>query len=116
MGQQYGVDNWIECGTWIPWQRHFIYADTAEHKAERIFAERGLRVRSRKGHYRKEGSPYCFVVCSVSPKDRDAFIECMADMHRAILLAGHTDYDDACSVIRELRSNQDREREQRRRA
>ena len=47
----------------------------------------------------KDGTEYVVAFCHFKSKYEAAFLECMADLERAMILEGETDYRDACERL-----------------
>lgn len=92
----YGVRNCLKIGSALPWRSEYAYVDTPAYRADKIFINAELPVTFRKNELHKDGAGYVIVFCRTKRKDECLFLTCMADLERALLLEGHTDYGEFC--------------------
>ncbi|MCI8467927.1 MAG: hypothetical protein HFJ75_00215 [Eggerthellaceae bacterium] len=95
----YGKNNCIKLQSTLPGRMEYLYVDTPGYRADRIFIQHQIPVRFRRGECVKDGYEYVVVFCHF-PKKREAdFLTCMAQLERALLLEGHSDYRTACDEL-----------------
>lgn len=59
----------------------------------------GVPVRFGRREWGKDRTEYVVVFCRFKSEHEAAFLECMADLERAMILEGETDYRDACEQL-----------------
>ena len=96
MERVYGKDNNIEVNTRIPFEREFAYVDIYPYRADAIFARNGLPVRFYRKHLERPHSTYVVVFAKVRRKDVRKFADSMADLERALIMEGFSDYPEFC--------------------
>ena len=93
---EYGMSNNIKLTSKIPGRCNYLYADSLEYRADQLFIRRRIPVKFESKEMHKPGSEYVLVFCRFKRKHEDAFLECMADLERAMLSEGHHDYSTFC--------------------
>lgn len=103
---QYGEVNNFPIKPRVPWRSIFAFVDTADYRADDIFLRAKLPVRFLRDEVVFDGNEYVIVFCSVRKKDRMRFLECMADLERAMIMEGHADYTYFCKGLYDALFNQ----------
>lgn len=93
---EYGKRNNLKLDTKLPGRCEYVYMDSPDHRADRLFIRSRIPVRFRRKEMGKEGFDYVLVFCRFKRKYESAFLECMADLDRAMMLEGCTGYRGAC--------------------
>lgn len=94
------IPNYIKIANLLPWRSEYVYFDVKEYRADKIFAEKGIRVNF-KGDFHKDGEKYVLVTCSINNKDTEKFLEAMEELARQAILTGYPNYIDECKEIYE---------------
>ncbi len=79
----------------------YFFVDTKECLYERVFPEKGIRIRIMK-EFVKEGSPYRLVLCKVKKKLEEDFRALLPEIGKRALLLGYRDYADTCMMLKEF--------------
>lgn len=79
-------------------KRHFLYIDSGEHLADRLFAKHQIRVKFTR-EYIHNRTNYRVIFCKIPPKDVPKFEQAMAELTNNMLLLGHNDYLDFCQDL-----------------
>lgn len=98
MEAQYGRINNVRLTSWIPWRCEYAFADVPEHRADKLFIRSEIPVRFRRKEMSKEGVGYVIVFCWFKKCYEEKFLECMADLERAMIMEGHKDYREFCNT------------------
>lgn len=85
--------NYMELYSRSPFSTQFLYFDVPEYKADQIFVEHGITPRFYE-EWAMDGTPFIFIRCRVSRKDKHKFIAAMAELTKKMLLTGFETYDD----------------------
>ena len=85
--------NYMELYSRSPFTTQFLYFDVPEYKADQIFLEHGVVPRFYE-EWQKDGTPFVFIRCRVSRKDKHKFIAAMSELTKKMLLTGFETYDD----------------------
>lgn len=99
MEKQYGTTNNMKLGTRIPGRCEYLYVDIPSHRADTLFVRAEIPVGFRQKELVKEDENYIIVFCHFKKKYEQKFLECMADLERAMSLEGHEDYGDFCESL-----------------
>lgn len=99
MERQYGKTNNVKLDTWVPGRCEYVYADVPEHRADKLFIRSEIPVRFRRGEMTKDGEGYVIVFCRFKKRYEGRFLECMADLERAMVMEGHSDYGAFCDAL-----------------
>lgn len=75
---------------------YFIFFDTKEYVADRLFVRHKVRVWFGKEFEKKE-SPFVLILCRVRKKDVERFVAALDEMERTMILKGHSDYPGFCA-------------------
>ena len=110
------MNNFIEVRNRIPFRSSFMYIDTKEYLADRVFKNHDLYgVRFYKYELHKEQSNFVIIKCSIWEKDIDKFHECMEHLSRVIEFEDNDmkEYGLLCRIfeVAELVFNKDGEQE-----
>lgn len=99
--REYGTSNNMRLECRRPGRARYMYVDSAERRADRLFVRSELPV-SFEDDLAKPGCGFIVVICTV-PKAREAdFLECMADLERAMLIEGRDDYPAFCGEMMDM--------------
>ena len=96
--RQYGKTNNAKLLTRVPGRRAYVYADASNRRADRLFIRSEIPVKF-DGDYEKDDQEYVIVFCHFKKKHEAAFLECMADLERALVMDGHGDYPSFCEEV-----------------
>ena len=110
MEREYGKTNNVKLDTQVPGRCEYAYADVPEHRADKLFIRSEIPVRFRRGEMTKDGEDYVIVFCRFKKRYEGRFLECMADLERAMVMEGHSDYGAFCDAL--LRPIMEREQSQ----
>lgn len=99
MERQYGKTNNVKLDAWLPGRCEYAFADVPEHRADKLFIRSEIPVRFRRREMTKDGEGYVIVFCHFKKRHEEKFLECMADLERAMVMEGHTDYGDFCESL-----------------
>lgn len=91
----YGKGNHIKIDTRFPGRCSYCYLDTPEHRADRLFIRSEVLVDFEDMEFQHPDLNYVVVFCSIAKKHEKAFLQCMADLDRALRIEGHDDYKEA---------------------
>ena len=94
-----GERNNVKIDRMLPWKREYAFVDTRDHLADSLLIAREVPVRFRSKEYGSLNSPFVVVFCSFNAKYEEAFLKCMADLERKIVMAGFEGYGDACEKV-----------------
>lgn len=92
-------NNFLKLDNWVPFRSTYCYIDTEDYTADQFFVRRRIPVRYRKGEWSKPDSPYVIIVVSIPSRCEPGFEEAMCELKNAILLKGHTDYQEVCDWL-----------------
>ena len=76
----------------------YAFFDLPEYKADHIFIQHKLSVKSLKDLGRA-GYDYFIIICRVKSEDAELFEQCMAELRNVMLVCGRRDYDDFCAEM-----------------
>ncbi len=94
--RKYGITNNVKLDSKIPGRRSYVYMDTVTHRADSLFIRAKIPIRFDGKEMHKSGTEYVLVFCRFRKEYESKFLECMADLERAMLLEGHKDYPAFC--------------------
>lgn len=77
---------------------YFVFFDTKEYLADRLFIRHKVRVWFGK-EYVKKDCPFVLIFCKIRKKDIESFAAALDEMERTMLLKGHLDYPDFCAEM-----------------
>lgn len=98
-GRQYGKANNVKLDTWMPGRCEYVFADLPSHRADALFIRSEVPVRFRRKEMVKDGAGYVLVFCHFRKRYEGRFLECMADLERAMIIEGHGDYPAFCDEV-----------------
>ena len=75
-----------------------MYLETSRHISNRLFKEKGLRVKITKEDF-NSGDVYGIVWCKVRKVDMDKFKEAMKELDRNMAILGDTYYEKFCRDV-----------------
>lgn len=93
---EYGKRNYLKLDTKVPGLREYVYMDSPDHRADRLFIRSRIPVQFRRKDMGRGSFDYVLVFCRFKKKYESVFLECMADLDKAMILEGHRGYQDAC--------------------
>lgn len=99
MGRQYGKTNNVKLDTWLPGRCEYAFADVPEHRADALFIRSEIPVSFRRKEMGRDGEDYVIVFCRFRKQYEERFLECMADLERAMAMEGHAGYGDFCDSL-----------------
>lgn len=85
-------------GRFSPFRRKYVYIDTTDLDADKIFAAAKLRI-GFEGTYYKPDEKYCFVICNVRRKDDEKFKKCLDKLYSKMIISGRKDYKEVFNKI-----------------
>lgn len=94
-----GEKNNVKIDRMLPWKREYAFVDTEDHLADSLLIAREVPVRFRSKEYGSPDSSFVVVFCSFDAKYEEAFLKCMEDLERKIVMAGFEGYGDACEKV-----------------
>ncbi len=93
------VKNYMLLDSVNPFVERYIFVDVKRHFFEGIFERDGLPVKVFDKDFNEPGSPFVIVQCSIRSECEEAFLRCMADLDRKILLSGFQGYRSYCARL-----------------
>lgn len=96
---EYGQSNNIKMHTRISGRCEYAYLDSRSHRADCLFIRSEIPVRFERKEWEKDGVDYVIVFCHFKSKYEAAFLDCMADLEKAMVLEGKADYRDVCERL-----------------
>lgn len=70
-----------------------------EHRADALFIRSKIPVRFRRKEMGKDVVDYIIVFCHFKARYEERFLECMADLERAMIMEGHAGYGEFWSSL-----------------
>lgn len=96
------TNNYIQCFSWNPFRKNYLFFDTDDYHADQIFIRHGVPVKFGR-EMKKDDNPYRIIFCSIGKKYEDEFYKCMDELGKKMLITGHTDYyENADEVYRTI--------------
>lgn len=96
------MKNFWKMDDFFPDSLSYAYLDHESYFADKIFMEKGIRVKFIREMHR-ENAPYRIVFCKVQKRERERLESALKDLENKILLAGYKDYPLYCTELeREL--------------
>ena len=96
------MKNFWKMDDFFPDSLSYAYLDHESYFADKIFMEKGIRVKFIREMHR-ENAPYRIVFCKVQKRERERMESALKDLENKILLAGYKDYPLYCTELeREL--------------
>lgn len=99
--REYGASNNMRLECRRPGRARYMYVDSAERRADRLFGRSELPV-SFEDDLAKPGCGFIVVICTVAKAREADFLECMADLERAMLIEGRDDYPAFCGEMMDM--------------
>lgn len=93
------MTNYLELDSLSPLSLSFLYLDTPDYLADKIFISEQIQVKFSKTEYGKDDSPYVVIFCSIRKKDKKRFIRSMEQLKKKMLFNKHYDYPEACENL-----------------
>lgn len=87
---------WIKLKRSNAFFSYFIYADTCDSRANRLFRERRIAARCN-GCYKNDNEPYELFVVSVPTWQVNKFKDAIRDHAKNMILLGYPRYDEWCN-------------------
>ena len=96
------MKNFWKMDDFFPDSLSYAYLDHESYFADKIFMEKGIRVKFIREMHR-ENAPYRIIFCKVQKRERERLESALKDLENKILLAGYKDYPLYCTELeREL--------------
>ena len=99
MERRYGEINNVKLSTRVPGRCSYAFADIPSYRADAIFIRAEIPVRFARREFASDEHEYVFVFCHFKKRYEPRFLECMADLERALIMEGHSDYPAFCRKI-----------------
>ena len=93
-------ENYLRIKRFSLFYRYYMFIDTKEHLADRMFIQRGIRVYFQK-EYMKDNCDYVIMFCKVSKRREDQFIRILSEIQGKALLMGNRDYIEFCRKLKQ---------------
>ena len=94
-----GEKNNVKIDNVFPWICEYAFLDTPDYAADKVLIAREVPVKFRRREYRSQFCPYVMVFCRFNAKHEEAFLKCMADLERKLLMSGRRDYLEWCERL-----------------
>ena len=94
------MKNFWKMDDFFPDSLSYAYLDHESYFADKIFMEKGIRVKFIREMHR-ENAPYRIVFCKVQKRERERLESALKDLENKILLAGYKDYPLYCIELEE---------------
>ena len=94
------MKNFWKMDDFFPDSLSYAYLDHESYFADKIFMEKGIRVKFIREMHR-ENAPYRIVFCKVQKRERERLESALKDLENKILLAGYKDYPLYCTELEE---------------
>lgn len=105
------MKNYVRLATRSPFSCQYLYLDTADYIADKVFIDNKLRVHFGKEYVRGEDRRYRIIHAKFSKRRESDFIKCMEELCNRIMLIepnAYKKYKDICDeVIAQLNRNRD---------
>ena len=96
------MKNFWKMDDFFPDSLSYAYLDHESYFADKIFMEKGIRVKFIREMHR-ENAPYRIIFCKVQKRERERLESALKELENKILLAGYKDYPLYCTELeREL--------------
>lgn len=90
--------NYIKLRSWRPFSCQYVFLDTKEYLADRLFISHKIPVRFGSEYVNKK-SKYVVIFCRIRKWNEEQFKEALAALPDKMLLMGYTDYADFCKEL-----------------
>ena len=105
------MKNFWKMDDFFPDSLSYAYLDHESYFADKIFMEKGIRVKFIREMHR-ENAPYRIIFCKVQKRERERLESALKDLENKILLAGYKDYPLYCIELeRELEKEKEMRQE-----
>ena len=94
------MKNFWKMDDFFPDSLSYAYLDHESYFADKIFMEKGIRVKFIREMHR-ENAPYRIIFCKVQKRERERLESALKDLENKILLAGYKDYPLYCTELEE---------------
>ena len=94
------MKNFWKMDDFFPDGLSYAYLDHERYFADKIFMEKGIRVKFIREMHR-ENSPYRIIFCKVQKRERERLESALKDLKNKILLEGYKDYPLYCNELEE---------------
>ena len=94
------MKNFWKMDDFFPDSLSYAYLDHESYFADKIFMEKGIRVKFIREMHR-ENAPYRIVFCKVQKRERERMESALKELENKILLAGYKDYPLYCIELEE---------------
>ena len=95
-GYVYGKINNLKLDTRWPNRCEYLFFDLPSHRADKLFIRSKVPVHFFRKEMEHPDFEYVIVFCRFKKQYEERFLECMADLERAMILEGHGDYRACC--------------------
>ena len=89
------IKNYMDLGRFLLIYYRFAFWDTEDYLADQLFIRHRVRVRFGDEYVHPE-YPYRVIFCRIRRKDKQRFLDALAEMSNKMALLGHPDYDAFC--------------------
>ena len=96
--REYGKRNNVKVSRMSPFSCEYFYVDSADRRADKLFIRSKVPVRF-KDDFTRDGWDFIIVSCSFRRRYEEAFLECMADLERAMVMESRDGYDQAVETF-----------------
>lgn len=90
--------NYIKLRNWRPFTCQYMFLDTEDYLADKLFIRHKVAVDFGTEYVNKE-SGYVVITCRIRKWHEKQFREALAALPDKMLLLGHTDYADSCKEL-----------------
>ena len=94
------MKNFWKMDNFFPDSLSYAYLDHESYFADKIFMEKGIRVKFIREMHR-ENAPYRIIFCKVQKRERERLESALKELENKILLAGYKDYPLYCTELEE---------------
>ena len=94
------MKNFWKMDDFFPDSLSYAYLDHESYFADKIFMEKGIRVKFIREMHR-ENAPYRIIFCKVQKRERERLESALKELENKILLAGYKDYPLYCIELEE---------------
>ena len=94
------MKNFWKMDDFFPDSLSYAYLDHESYFADKIFMEKGIRVKFIREMHR-ENAPYRIIFCKVPKRERERLESALKELENKILLAGYKDYSLYCTELEE---------------
>ena len=94
------MKNFWKMDDFFPDSLSYAYLDHESYFADKIFMEKGIRVKFIREMHR-ENAPYRIIFCKVQKRERERLESALKELENKILLAGYKDYPLYCTELEE---------------